>query len=101
MKGQQSNIASTLVWILMQEESSPPENHHVGIGLGSYPPGTSLPTVVSRTPPMHRTHSKKFPGLSGGRPFCIHGYPPYGAFTLDFKSALNENLGGILGGTQC
>jgi len=24
----------------------------------------------------------------------------YGAFTLDVKSALNENLGGILGGTQ-
>jgi len=26
---------------------------------------------------------------------------PYGAFTLDVKSVLNENLGGILGGTQC
>ncbi len=25
----------------------------------------------------------------------------YGAFTLDVKSLLNENLGGILGGTQC
>ncbi len=25
----------------------------------------------------------------------------YGAFTLDVKSTLNENLGGILGGTQC
>jgi hypothetical protein len=26
----------------------------------------------------------------------------YGAFTLDVKSGvLNENLGGILGGTQC
>jgi hypothetical protein len=25
----------------------------------------------------------------------------YGAFTLDVKSVLNENLGGILGGTQC
>jgi hypothetical protein len=24
-----------------------------------------------------------------------------GAFTLDVKSILNENLGGILGGTQC
>ncbi len=24
-----------------------------------------------------------------------------GAFTLDIKSMLNENLGGILGGTQC
>jgi hypothetical protein len=24
-----------------------------------------------------------------------------GAFTLDVKSLLNENLGGILGGTQC
>jgi len=25
----------------------------------------------------------------------------YGAFTLDVKSVWNENLGGILGGTQC
>jgi hypothetical protein len=25
----------------------------------------------------------------------------YGAFTLDVKSLLNENLVGILGGTQC
>jgi hypothetical protein len=26
---------------------------------------------------------------------------PNGAFTLDVRSLLNENLGGILGGTQC
>jgi len=26
---------------------------------------------------------------------------PYDAFTFDVKSMLNENLGGILGGTQC
>jgi len=26
---------------------------------------------------------------------------PYGAFTLDVKLVLNENLGGILGGTHC
>jgi hypothetical protein len=25
----------------------------------------------------------------------------YGAFTLDVKSVLNENLGGILDGTEC
>jgi hypothetical protein len=25
----------------------------------------------------------------------------YGAFTLEVKLVLNENLGGILGGTQC
>jgi hypothetical protein len=25
----------------------------------------------------------------------------YGAFTLDVKSVLNKDLGGILGGTQC
>jgi hypothetical protein len=25
----------------------------------------------------------------------------YGAFTLDVKLVLNENLDGILGGTQC
>ncbi len=29
--------------------------------------------------------------------FMIHN----GAFTLEVKSVLNENLGGILGGTQC
>jgi hypothetical protein len=28
-------------------------------------------------------------------------YVPNGAFTLDVKSMLNEDLGGILGGTQC
>jgi hypothetical protein len=28
-------------------------------------------------------------------------YGSYGAFTLDVKSMLNENLGGILGGTNC
>jgi hypothetical protein len=28
-------------------------------------------------------------------------YYVYGAFTLDVKSVLNENLGGILGGMQC
>jgi hypothetical protein len=31
----------------------------------------------------------------------IIGNKSYGAFTLDAKSMLNENLGGILGGTQC
>ncbi len=29
----------------------------------------------------------------------LHSYN--GAFTLDVKSVLNDNLGGILGGTQC
>jgi hypothetical protein len=35
--------------------------------------------------------------------FCLHVVymNSYGAFTLDVKSILNENLGGILGGTQC
>ncbi len=28
-------------------------------------------------------------------------YSPNGAFTLEVKALLNENLGGILGGTQC
>jgi hypothetical protein len=28
-------------------------------------------------------------------------YSSNGAFTLEVKSLLNENLGGILGGTQC
>jgi hypothetical protein len=32
----------------------------------------------------------------------LHGVlTNYGAFTLDVKSVLNENLGGILGGIQC
>jgi hypothetical protein len=32
----------------------------------------------------------------------VHGWScSYGAFTLDVKSMLNENLGGILGGTHC
>jgi hypothetical protein len=30
----------------------------------------------------------------------LPGYHSNGAFTLDVKSVLNENLGGILGGTQ-
>jgi hypothetical protein len=30
-----------------------------------------------------------------------HHAPTYGAFTLDVKLVLNENLVGILGGTQC
>jgi hypothetical protein len=51
---------------------------------------------------MHRTHSKKFRGLSGGYLFVsMDIHPPYGAFTLDVKAMLNENLDGILGGTQC
>jgi hypothetical protein len=33
-------------------------------------------------------------------PSCIAHYTN-GVFTLDVKSVLNENLGGILGGTQC
>jgi len=35
--------------------------------------------------------------LKNGREIMI----TYGAFTLDVKSMLNVNLGGILGGTQC
>ncbi len=74
------NIASTLVWILMQEESSPQKTTMLVLDWGHFPWGTNLPTVVSRTPPMHRTQSKKFPGLSGGYLFypwisslwCIH-----------------------------
>jgi type IV secretory pathway VirB6-like protein len=33
--------------------------------------------------------------------FPIQGSRSYGAFTHVVKSVLNENLGGILGGTQC
>ncbi len=32
---------------------------------------------------------------------CIYIYIYNGGFTLDVKSMFNENLGGILGGTQC
>ncbi len=31
----------------------------------------------------------------------IYSEPYYGAFTLDVKYVLNENLGDILGGMQC
>jgi hypothetical protein len=40
--------------------------------------------------------SPVFEGKEKVRSHCI-----YGAFTLDVKSVLNENLGGILGGMQC
>jgi len=33
--------------------------------------------------------------------FCFKMSYHYGAFTLDVKSVLNENLGGILGGIHC
>jgi hypothetical protein len=33
--------------------------------------------------------------------FYLKSVSSYGAFTLDVKAMLNENLGGILGGTQC
>ncbi len=36
-----------------------------------------------------------------GNKLGLTSYGSYGAFTLDVKSMLNENLGGILGGTQC
>jgi hypothetical protein len=32
---------------------------------------------------------------------CLNQVWLLSAFTLDVKSMLNENLGGILGGTQC
>jgi hypothetical protein len=39
-------------------------------------------------------------GAGVGEYICVFQY--YDAFTLDdVKSVLNENLGGILGGTQC
>ncbi len=40
---------------------------------------------------------KVYPRKGGLGGCCVS----YGAFTLDVKSVLNENLGGILGGTQC
>jgi hypothetical protein len=33
--------------------------------------------------------------------FCFKMSYHYGAFTLDVKSVVNENVGGILGGTHC
>jgi hypothetical protein len=33
--------------------------------------------------------------------FMLKFYTNYGTFTLDVKSMLNENLGGILGDTHC
>ncbi len=32
---------------------------------------------------------------------CKYPHFTYGAFTLDIKSVLHKNLGGILDGTQC
>jgi hypothetical protein len=39
--------------------------------------------------------------FSGSKPALHFISFLYGAFTLNVKSLLNENLGGILGGTQC
>ncbi len=70
--------------------------------LGSYPPGTNLPTVVGRTPPYAQNTLKEIPWFIWRVPFVsMDIHPPYGAFTLDVKAMLNENLDGILGGTQC
>jgi hypothetical protein len=44
-----------------------------------------------------------FVGSLNSSPIAKHCllYSSYGAFTLNVKPVLNENLGGILGGTQC
>jgi len=43
-----------------------------------------------------------FPLGGGGELWkMICSFAPYGAFTLDVKSMLIENLGGILGGIKC
>jgi hypothetical protein len=48
------------------------------------------------SPVVGFTHHKPYNG-------CYHEpkHTHNGAFTLDVKSMLNENLGGILGGTRC
>jgi hypothetical protein len=51
---------------------------------------------------LRNTHSGSkcwVPGFDLGPLYCMQ--ISYGAFTLDVKSVLNENLGGILGGMQC
>jgi hypothetical protein len=66
-----------------------------------------MPTLIESFPTIPKAEQ-------GGPPWFWDGYTPWshpnkeyihlsynGAFTLDGKSVLNENLGGILGGMQC
>jgi hypothetical protein len=50
-------------------------------------------------------NSSKWPGWTsihtGGTFYTSLQEASYGAFTLDVKSVLNKNLGGILRGNQC
>ncbi len=44
---------------------------------------------------------KDIDGYTRCPPHAVRNLSKNGAFTLDVKSLLNDNLGGILGGTQC
>jgi hypothetical protein len=51
---------------------------------------------------MHaKDNLRKFLVHLEGYIICVNISPNYGAFTPDVKTVLNENLVGILGGTQC
>jgi len=54
-----------------------------------------------KTPLVYNVGSSSSSITTSG-PLCLWPeYNVHGAFTLDVKSVLNENLGGIQGGTQC
>jgi hypothetical protein len=48
----------------------------------------------------HQILNPSFPLVSRVNKRCMM-WSYYDTFTLDVKSVLNENLGGILGGNQC
>jgi hypothetical protein len=53
--------------------------------------------LMQKTPTRREKNCMK----AAGAPYSFLALKTYGAFTLDVKSMFNENLGGILGGTQC
>jgi len=66
--------------------------------------------VITHSKALGWVHYQNFDGAQAGSALFLVMHPPqalptiyhsHGAFTLDVKSVLNDNLGGILGGTQC
>ncbi len=84
---------------------------HVSLGIVKEQSSPRIQRTITVLP-AHVVSSTKLFTKKGGRQkasanwngmgcLFIIGDKSYGAFTLDVKSMLNENLGGILGGTQC
>ncbi len=72
------------------------------------PQGLFFPLRIRKIIPTSCWVSKLIQSKSEGEDITfvmVHSlsqkYWPNGAFTLEVKSVINENLGGILGGTQC